>query len=557
MSGQSPFRVVGSQNLTADSLGQLNLGLSSAGILGRGGPASGVVSGVSQRAAKSVVTALDVGHGEDDPGALPTRPATTSKIVVDAAARGIKTTSNAAKGAAPPSRAPVVSDSPSASGGSTPGPRRGRGKSPRSRAKADSRQGWRHVTPSRKRGKHTGGPRAISGSFTGPQRAQISGARAASSVVAKNNALVGTTRSSKTVGVQRPALSRVTRAVSAATHRFGQAVRGAQLGAAAASSPLGWIFGVGGAIVLVVVMAAGLLSGVGSAGSGGGGVCLDDFETGGAASTTVVSRENLAPHVAAYADHIGEMFKLDTIGGYRPYDPIADDHPSGLALDIMVPNFAVGDAVAQYLIANESAFEPVYMIWKQRYYNFPYGGRLSPGNWVGMADRGSPTQNHMDHVHVLFKENPGNLEWSPELCIGTELSADGWARPSSGPLTSHFGQRFHPILHTWKLHEGTDFAQGCGSPIYAAQSGVVKTAGMVGGTGTILIDHGGGVETRYLHMYPDGILVRAGQTVEAGALIGREGATGYATGCHLHFEVYVGGQLTDPLPFLAARGISG
>ena len=73
--------------------------------------------------------------------------------------------------------------------------------------------------------------------------------------------------------------------------------------------------------------------------------------------------------------------------------------------------------------------------------------------------------------------------------------------------------------------------------------------------GSIEIDHGGGIATAYLHMYPDDIYVHAGDRVTAGQLIALVGNTGNSTGCHLHFEVHVNGGTVDPAPFMQERGV--
>ncbi len=133
----------------------------------------------------------------------------------------------------------------------------------------------------------------------------------------------------------------------------------------------------------------------------------------------------------------------------------------------------------------------------------------------------------------------------------------GWARPSAGYISSSFGNRYHPIYHYWKLHSGTDIAgQGCGAPIYAAHAGTVVYAGWNGDLGNyVQISHGDGTSSGYGHIISGGLLVSYGQEVDAGQQIARVGSTGGSTGCHLHFMIRVNGQLTDPVPFMSARGI--
>ncbi|MFC5382129.1 M23 family metallopeptidase [Aquipuribacter nitratireducens] len=136
------------------------------------------------------------------------------------------------------------------------------------------------------------------------------------------------------------------------------------------------------------------------------------------------------------------------------------------------------------------------------------------------------------------------------------ITTDGWIKPATGRLSSPFGYRIHPITGVRKLHSGMDIAASCGTPIYAAGPGQVVRAGPASSYGTlVVIDHGGGVLTRYAHMYNEDVLVSVGTPVAAGTAIGRIGSNGMSTGCHLHFEVQRGGEFVDPVPFLRALGV--
>ncbi|KQR46340.1 hypothetical protein ASF82_02160 [Frigoribacterium sp. Leaf164] len=117
--------------------------------------------------------------------------------------------------------------------------------------------------------------------------------------------------------------------------------------------------------------------------------------------------------------------------------------------------------------------------------------------------------------------------------------------------------RVNPVTGIYTNHDGIDLAPGCGSPIYAASSGTVDYAGSYGGYGNyVRIAHGGGLSTAYGHIVNGGIRVSKGQSVVAGQLIALVGSTGNSTGCHLHFETRVSGASTNPVPFMAARGVS-
>ncbi|MBD8141855.1 M23 family metallopeptidase, partial [Frigoribacterium sp. CFBP 13605] len=139
---------------------------------------------------------------------------------------------------------------------------------------------------------------------------------------------------------------------------------------------------------------------------------------------------------------------------------------------------------------------------------------------------------------------------------GGASSGSGWVRPSAGYMSSGYGMRVNPVTGVYRMHDGIDLAPGCNSPIYAATSGTVTFAGLTGGYGNyIQVSHGGGVSTAYGHIVNGGIKVSRGQSVVAGQLIALVGSTGNSTGCHLHFETRVGGASTNPVPFMAARGV--
>lgn len=133
------------------------------------------------------------------------------------------------------------------------------------------------------------------------------------------------------------------------------------------------------------------------------------------------------------------------------------------------------------------------------------------------------------------------------------LSPQGFIRPVYGRPGSPFGMRFHPILRYWRMHSGTDFGAGCGTPLYAAQSGWVVTAGRQGGFGNyVVIDHGvvGGASIMTGYAHQSKIAVHRGQWVNMGQLIGYVGTTGLSTGCHLHLQVYKNGKPVDPMNYI-------
>ncbi|HEX6361498.1 MAG TPA: peptidoglycan DD-metalloendopeptidase family protein [Albitalea sp.] len=118
-------------------------------------------------------------------------------------------------------------------------------------------------------------------------------------------------------------------------------------------------------------------------------------------------------------------------------------------------------------------------------------------------------------------------------------------------VTSGFAMRFHPVLQTWRKHNGVDYGAPTGTPVRTVGDGVVEFAGWQNGYGNVVtIQHANDRSTVYAHL--SRIDVRKGQRLEQGARIGAVGATGWATGPHLHFEVKVKGQQQNPL--LIAKG---
>lgn len=113
-------------------------------------------------------------------------------------------------------------------------------------------------------------------------------------------------------------------------------------------------------------------------------------------------------------------------------------------------------------------------------------------------------------------------------------------------VTSGFKMRFHPILQEWRAHLGVDYAAPKGTPVRNVGLGVVESVGTMGGYGNaVVVKHRNGHSTVYAHLSK--MLVKRGQSVSQGQVIGLVGSTGWATGPHLHFEFRVNGRHQDPL----------
>ena len=124
--------------------------------------------------------------------------------------------------------------------------------------------------------------------------------------------------------------------------------------------------------------------------------------------------------------------------------------------------------------------------------------------------------------------------------------------PIKGWITSTMGYRQDPITGDADFHPGLDIAGDRGEPVYVTAAGTVKDSGYQNGYGNLVtVDHGFGLQTRYGHLLS--YSVKPGDTVKRGDVIGRVGATGRATGYHLHYEVLANGRLLNPLQLLTQQ----
>ena len=150
----------------------------------------------------------------------------------------------------------------------------------------------------------------------------------------------------------------------------------------------------------------------------------------------------------------------------------------------------------------------------------------------GLEAESREIEREIARRQVREGDAPGRLAW-----------------PVPGAVTSPFGWRVHPIFGTRRLHAGIDLDASSGDRIQSAGNGTVIMATTWGGYGrTVIIDHGGGLSTLYVHQ--SSIDVSLGQQVSAGDVIGHVGCSGYCTGAHLHFETREFGSPVDPMKYL-------
>lgn len=158
--------------------------------------------------------------------------------------------------------------------------------------------------------------------------------------------------------------------------------------------------------------------------------------------------------------------------------------------------------------------------------------------------------NGKTHEAVWFQE-PGATKGAYYTLDGESMRRAYLTSPVEfSRVSSGFSMRMHPILKTWRAHLGTDFAAPTGTAVRTVGDGVVEFAGVQNGYGNVVfVKHRNQHVTVYAHL--SRIDVRQGQSIEQGQTLGAVGATGWATGPHLHFEFRVNGQHQDPMTIVA------
>jgi murein DD-endopeptidase MepM/ murein hydrolase activator NlpD len=147
----------------------------------------------------------------------------------------------------------------------------------------------------------------------------------------------------------------------------------------------------------------------------------------------------------------------------------------------------------------------------------------------------------------------GSATQTSAITPSARSGGHGFLLPVIGAVTSGFGMRLHPLRKVWKLHDGTDFAAACGAAIRAPYAGFVTRAFFNPAYGNrLFLSHGSvdGVQVETAFNHAARYLVRPGQRVSRGQVIGEVGSTGLSTGCHLHLMVWLNGQLSNPMSWL-------
>ena len=153
-----------------------------------------------------------------------------------------------------------------------------------------------------------------------------------------------------------------------------------------------------------------------------------------------------------------------------------------------------------------------------------------------------------------FDEWLQNNPVDPNNPYANTVNGITWLLPINyNRMSSPFGMRWHPVHNEYRMHKGIDLTAAQGTPIYASRSGIVDYVGYeAGGAGNwVQINHQDGFKTQYMHMTK--YIVKTGQRVKAGDIIGYCGSTGASTGPHLHFGVYYNGTAVNPENYIKLK----
>jgi len=246
--------------------------------------------------------------------------------------------------------------------------------------------------------------------------------------------------------------------------------------------------------------------------------------------------------------------QITSIGGIR-VDP-GSDHNDGNAIDVMIDDYttpagiALGDEIAAWAQNEAAGLGVSYIIWRRQIFNVTRAdeGWRTCGAEATCYSGDDPSAAHLDHVHLSFYGNAGTGHTATSTTVGMVVLP---VTPGSYRLTARYNQ----AGSAWSsgFHTGLDFAAPTGTPLYAITDATVTSTLWHASYGNLTIltaDDG----TVFYYAHQSSRSVTEGQRVTAGQKLGAVGETGNAFGAHLHLEVRVGGQRTDPEVWFAHHG---
>jgi len=183
---------------------------------------------------------------------------------------------------------------------------------------------------------------------------------------------------------------------------------------------------------------------------------------------------------------------------------------------------------------------------------------VSKGSKSKILDEVNPGQNEgsvdLEELQRQVEESMATVAGIRQYLIQQRdiyrATPTGW--PVNGRMTSDFGMREHPVYGNQRFHSGIDIAAGRGTPVKVTADGIISVAGHNKSSGNVVVvEHGHGFSTVYAHN--DRNAVKVGQTVQRGEIIAYTGATGVATGTHVHYEIWKNGRPVNPMDLVKAE----
>lgn len=255
---------------------------------------------------------------------------------------------------------------------------------------------------------------------------------------------------------------------------------------------------------------------------------------------------------------------LTDFGGRRA-DPLPD-HPSGRAVDIMIPNYptsegtAFGWQVANWLKDNQQALGIQYVIFDAKIWNAQRDAEGWRDYRPGYTGSINDSSLHRNHVHVTVHGNAGTgfstADGDP-VTGRTGTVAGQWTKPLAGGYVVGCAWACY-VSAAGLPHTGQDFEVGIGTPVRSTNTGTVEVSrDLTGSYGRYIVIRDQAdptITVYYAHLSVRH--VRVGQQVAAGQVIGRTGSTGNSSGPHLHYEIRINGNPVNPMPILAKHGVT-
>ena len=250
---------------------------------------------------------------------------------------------------------------------------------------------------------------------------------------------------------------------------------------------------------------------------------------------------------------------ITDFSGVHP-DPLPD-HPSGRAVDIMIPSYktaqgaALGWEIAHWAKENRRALGVQYVIFGAKIWSVEKDAQGWRAYKPGYTNSINDSSLHLNHVHVtVYGQSPSG---APTVAAAAGVSADSWVAPLPAgryPIGCAFACYVSP---SGLPHTGQDFPTPVGTPVRSTNAGTVEASRDIDGSyGRYIVIRDQAdpkITVYYGHLsFRD---VQVGQVVAAGQVIGRSGNTGRTDGPHLHYEIRVGGKAVNPMPILAAHGV--